>query len=120
MKPIRYILSYCAPHRRLAYTTIGFHFVMIAAGMALPQLVRQAIDTGLGQHNFRFLLFAALLTILLALVRDAIWYRVNSGYQRFASWVAYDLRDRIYEKVQRSSFSFHVKQRTGDMFALSS
>src|SRR5262249_50793747 len=77
-------------------------------------------DFGLGQRNFRFLLFAAFLTIVLALIRDAIWYRVNSGYQRFASSVAYDLRDRIYEKVQRSSFSYHVRQRTGDMFALSS
>ena len=30
------------------------------------------------------------------------------------------LRDRIYEKIQRSSFTFHVRQRSGDLFALSS
>jgi ATP-binding cassette subfamily B protein len=120
VKPLRYILSYCQPHRRYAFITIGLHFVMIAAGMALPQLVRQAIDFGLGERNFRFLLFAAFMTVVLAVFRNVIWYRVNSGYQRFASSVAYDLRDRIYEKLQRSSFSFHIRQRSGDLFALSS
>ncbi len=120
MKPLRYIFEYARPHGRLALTTIGLHFVMAVLSMTMPQLVRQAIDGGLGQHNFRFLLFAAVLTILIAVVRDVIWYRVTSGYQRFASSVAYDLRDRIYEKVQRSSYSYLVRQRSGDLFSLSS
>jgi ABC-type multidrug transport system fused ATPase/permease subunit len=119
VKPLQYIYEYARPHGRLALTTIGLHFVMAVLSMTMPQLVRQAIDHGLGEHNFRFLLFAAILTILVALVRNAVWYRVSSGYQRFASSVAYDLRDRIYEKVQRSSYSFLVKQRSGDMFSIS-
>jgi hypothetical protein len=58
---------------------------MAVLGMTMPQLVRQAIDHGLGEHNFRFLLFAAILTILLAIVRNLVWYQVTAGYQRFAS-----------------------------------
>jgi ATP-binding cassette subfamily B protein len=116
---LKHILSYVYPHRRLAYSTIGFHFLQVALAMALPQLVRYAIDYGLGERNFRFLFLAALLTIVLALVRDAVWYRVTSGYQRFASSVAFDLRDRIFEKVQRSAYTYITRARSGDLFALS-
>jgi ATP-binding cassette subfamily B protein len=116
---LRHILSYAYPHRRLAFPTIGFHFLQIALAMALPQLVRYAIDVGLGERNFRFLLVAAALTIVLALLRDAVWYWVTAGYQRFASSVAFDLRDRIFEKVQRSAYTHITRARSGDLFALS-
>lgn len=120
MKPLQFIISYCKPHQRLALSTLGLHVVQVALAMALPQLVRSAIDNGLGQRNFRFLLFAAFMVIVLALFRSAVWYRVSRGYQYFSAVVAFDLRDRIYEKVQRSTIGFMSRQRTGDMFALSS
>jgi ATP-binding cassette subfamily B protein len=116
---LKHILAYAYPHRRLAYSTVGFHFLQVALAMALPQLLRYAIDVGLGQRNFRFLLLAAMLTIVLALLRDAVWYRVTSGYQRFASSVSFDLRDRIFEKVQRSSYPYITRSRSGDLFSLS-
>ena len=119
MSSLRHILAYAYPHRRLAFSTIGFHLLQVALAMALPQLLRYAIDVGLGERNFRFLLLAALLTVGLALVRDAIWYRVGTGYQRFASSVAFDLRDRIFEKVQRSAYTYITRSRSGDLFSLS-
>lgn len=120
MRYLRVILGYASPYQSLGWTTIGWHFVQILLAMSLPEIVRQAIDRGLGERNFGFLIAAAVLTIVLALIRDAVWYRVTYGYQRFASAVAFDLRDRIYEKVQRSSYAYHTRARSGDLFALSS
>ena len=120
MNPLRHVLNYAYPHRRGAYWVIAGHFLMMMLGMIMPQLVRTAIDSGLAERNFRFLVFAALATIAVAVVRDLIWYRVANGYQRFASSVAFDLRDRIFEKVQRSGFSFATRSRSGDLFSLSS
>ena len=77
MKPLQYILEYARPHRRMAFRTIGLHFVMALLSMSMPQLVRQAIDHGLGEHNFRFLLFAAILIIAPAL--DPIEFTVYDG-----------------------------------------
>jgi ATP-binding cassette subfamily B protein len=119
MSSLRTILAYAYPHRRLAYSTIGLHFLQVALAMAMPQLLRYAIDVGLGERNFRFLLLAAILTVALALVRDAIWYRVGLGYQRFSASVAFDLRDRIFEKVQRSAYTYITRARSGDLFSLS-
>src|SRR5262245_12454823 len=116
---LKHLLAYVYPHRRLAYSTIGFHLLQVALAMVLPQLLRYAIDVGLGEKNFRFLLLAAMLTIVLALIRDAIWYRVTSGYQRFASSVSFDLRDRIFETVQRSSYTYTTRARSGHLLALS-
>ncbi|TAK25770.1 MAG: ABC transporter ATP-binding protein [Chloroflexota bacterium] len=120
MSTFRHILAYAAPYRGIAFSTIGFHFLQLLLSMSLPQIVRQAIDYGLGERNFKFLLLASGLTIVLALVRDAVWYRVTYGYQRFATSVGYDLRDRIYEKVQRSAYTYHTRARSGDLFSLSS
>lgn len=120
MSTLRRILSYALVYRRQAAITLSAHVFQILLTLVLPILIKRAIDGGLGQRDYKLIVFAALATIGVTVVRSFVWYQVSYGYNQVSSLVAYTLRDRIYEKIQRNGLAFHLRSHSGDLFALSS
>lgn len=88
-----------------------------AAELAFPTVVRQVIDVGLGRGDVDFLLLAALVILGLGLLRSVL-----SMAQRYLSeWisyhVSYDLRNRLYDHVQRLPFSYHDRAQSGQLIS---
>lgn len=90
-----------------------------AAGFALamPQLIRWAIDFGIGRGNVAALATAALAVVGAALLRGVFAY----GQQYLSEWVAqrvaYELRNQLYDRLQRLSFAFHDRAQTGQLMS---
>jgi len=97
-----------------------------------PQLVRWAIDTGLHVRiegvnhetstgvalgSTRTLVIAALGIVAAAAARGVFTY----GQTYLAEWVsqrvAYDLRNAIYDHLQRLSYAYHDKAQTGQIMS---
>jgi ATP-binding cassette subfamily B protein len=88
-----------------------------------PVLVGYAIDTGLkvndttklAEGSGRTLVIAALLIIGVAAARGVFQYFQTFSAEVMAQRVAYDIRNDIYDHLQRLSFAYHDKAQTGQV-----
>lgn len=98
-----------------------------AAVLAIPQLIRWAIDYGLGLEivdgetvatGDRDLLFVAAAALIgAALVRGIFAYGQTYLGEWIGQRVAYDIRNHIYDRLQRLSYAYHDQQQTGQLMS---
>jgi ABC-type multidrug transport system fused ATPase/permease subunit len=85
-----------------------------------PQLLKWAINYGIGEEhaNRLFVLMIAALAIFAAAAFRSV---AQFGRQFLGQWlgqkVAYDLRNSIYNRLQRLSFAYHDSHQTGQLMS---
>jgi ATP-binding cassette subfamily B multidrug efflux pump len=86
-----------------------------AANLTAPQLVRLAVDDGLGRAQRSTLLFAVLGLIGIAALRGL--FNFFQGYlaERASQGVAFDMREALFARIQRLSFSYYDQAQTGQL-----
>lgn len=100
---------------------VGLAYLSMACAALLnlfiPQVIKNAIDSGIAAGQASGLFWAAGLIVGIAVIRSTAAF----GQQYFGQWltyrVAYDLRNRFYDRVQRLPFAFHDKAQTGDLMS---
>ena len=113
----RRLLAYLRPYPRAVLLGYGGMLVATLLNLAVPQLLKFAIDQGLADDNPSALFWAGAVIMLIAVVR------AGAGYlQRFyGEWLtfraAYDLRNDFYQAVQHLPFAFHDRAHTGDLMS---
>jgi len=90
-----------------------------------PQLVSYAIDAGINPQKIdgqlevdgstRTLMIAAVLIIGAAVARGVFQFLQTYTGEFVAQRVAYDIRNSIYDRLQRLSFAYHDKAQTGQI-----
>lgn len=121
------LLTFLAPYkRRVLLASVA---VLGASGFVLliPQLVRWAINFGLGAKveggefvtdgNSQTLVIAALAVVGAALARGLFTFFQTYQGEWISQRVAYDLRNSIYDRLQRLSYAYHDKQQTGQLMS---
>ncbi|MDZ4279071.1 MAG: ABC transporter ATP-binding protein [Dehalococcoidia bacterium] len=117
------LLAFAVPYWR----TILLAWLCVAGASAfvllMPLLVKWAIDTGLDVQNGvptgdkQTLIILGAAVIGVAVGRGAFAY----GQQYLGEWiaqrVAYDIRNAIYNHLQRLSFAYHDKAQTGQVMS---
>ena len=117
MRELRSLLPYLKPYRR-AYL-LGLVFVVISNLFAAlgPRFLQQGIDAVRAGGSFRDVEVAILLLLAAALIGGVARYGMrellNSGSRR----VETDLRDQLYQHLQRMSAEFYDRYPTGDVMA---
>jgi len=85
--------------------------------LTMPSLLRWGIDAGLTGGNRKLLWLIAAGVVGTAIGRGAFAY----GQQYLAEWiaqrVAYDIRNNIYNHLQKLSFAYHDKAQTGQIMS---
>ncbi len=129
---MRYLLRlfhYVRPYRRqfsVAWLCVVFAscFVMVS-----PLLIRYAIDLGLDpqkdasgkfvslEGNGTLVVFAALGVIVFAFGRGLASFGQQYLGESMGQKVAYDIRNEIYNNLQRLSYSYHDKVQTGQIMS---
>jgi ATP-binding cassette subfamily B protein len=118
--PLRALLGYAAPYR-VAYAT-GVTCLLVATGvsLAIPRTVQRAIEAlqrdgaaaSIGPHVMLILGLAA----ANAAVRLGSRFAIMGSAQR----VEHDLRNALYESLERLPPAFFARQTTGDIMARAS
>lgn len=116
MRGIRYM-------RHHKWIAIGAYISLIISTLStlfVPLITRFIIDEGLNPENPSdsdegLVIRLGLLMVGLAVVGGLFTFLQGYLAERASQWVAFDLRNNLYEKVQRLSFSYHDKAQTGQL-----
>jgi ATP-binding cassette subfamily B protein len=126
MYPLR-LLAFLGPYKRRTALAVFCVFASGAAMLAMPQLIRWAIDYGVSieeQNGERvatgeekYLVIAAAAIIAVALFRGVFGYGQTYLGEWLSQRVAYDIRNQIYDRLQRLSYAYHDQQQTGQLMS---
>jgi ABC-type multidrug transport system fused ATPase/permease subunit len=121
------LLTFLAPYKRRVVLAGLCILLSGAAVLAMPQLIRWAIDYGLGLEKQgdgyvatgerNLLVLAALGLIVAALIRGSFAYGQTYLGEWIGQRVAYDIRNSIYNRLQRLSYAYHDQQQTGQLMS---
>lgn len=90
-------------------------FLVNAANLATPQLLRYLIDRGITPLNMTWVWYAVLGLFAVAVVRGVFNFLQGYWSEVSAQGVAYDLRNVIFAKLEHLSFSYHDSAQTGKL-----
>ncbi len=92
---------------------------MLSTGFALvvPALLAWVVDQGLKSGNMRSLLLAAGAVLVVSVLRGLFAYGQGNLSQKASVLVAYDLRNLVYDHLQKLSFSYHDENETGQLMS---
>ena len=115
MNVLSRLLADARPYRRQTILTYICLTAITILNLIVPWLIKQAIDVGLARRNAGFLALVALAILGVSLFR-ALFGLGQRYYQEWLSQhIAYDLRNRVYDKLQRLSFSYHDYAESGQL-----
>lgn len=104
-------------NRYKKYTLLGL-FGMISAqilAVTIPQILREVIDHAIETADRDYLFKMALLVFGLGILRGATGFLARYYVEAESHYVAYDIRNEFYNKIQRLSFSYHDSAKTGEL-----
>ena len=105
--------------RRRRHMAAAYVALIASSGFALavPRLLGDTVDEVLRGGDFREVVELAILILLVSAGRGAFAY----GQTYLSEWtgqlVAYDVRNSLFNRLQRLSFSYHDGQQTGDQMS---
>jgi len=91
--------------------------VTTAFSLAVPWILREAIDTVVSQGERSFLILAAAAIVGLSALRGLTAYAHNYLSEVVSQKTVYDIRNAIYDRLQKMSFAFHDQTQTGQLMS---
>ncbi|MFH0768178.1 MAG: ABC transporter ATP-binding protein [Chloroflexota bacterium] len=88
-----------------------------AFSLVVPWVLREAIDTVMGQGERSFLILAATAVVAASALRGIFAYGHNYLSEVASQKTAYDIRNALYDQLQRLSFAYHDKTQTGQLMS---
>ena len=111
------IFRYLRPYRKQVVLLYLSLFAALGIQMTIPYVLGRAIDDGIVARDRDFLLRAAILIVVLTVAQGIFSYGRTYYSQWIAEKVGYDIRNEIYEHLQRMPFSFHDRSQTGQLMS---
>ncbi|HEY9086699.1 MAG TPA: ABC transporter ATP-binding protein [Anaerolineaceae bacterium] len=115
MKGIQRTLRYLRLYWKPALGAFASLLLVNAANLITPQLLRDLIDNGITGLNMNRIWLVAGLLVVIALVRGVFNFAQGYWSEFTSQGVAYELRNVIYDRLQRLSFSYHDRAQTGKL-----
>ncbi|MCA1669052.1 MAG: ABC transporter ATP-binding protein/permease [Thermomicrobia bacterium] len=114
-KALRRALWYLRAYWRDALGALLALFMVSAANLVAPQMIRLAIDSGIAHHRQRAVTLAVIGLIAIAVVRGLFNFLQGFLAERASQGVAYDLRNALFAQIERLSFSYYDRVETGQL-----
>ena len=115
MKSLARALGYLKPYWPLALGTFVCLLVASLLNLVIPALTGRIIDDGIDKKAVDVIVWGSLAMIGVALVRALFSFLQGFWAAKASQNVAYDLRNVLYEKIQKLSFGYHDRAQTGQL-----
>ena len=98
---------------------VAYFCLLAGAALALviPRLTGQAIDLALSSGRRSTLVWLSLGISGAGIIRSVLSYWQSYLSEYLSQRVAYDLRNRLYNRLQRLSYAFHDQSHTGQLMS---
>ena len=98
---------------------LAFICIILTTGFAIiiPRMLGDGMDTVLGMGKRSFVIVAAVVVIAASALRGLTGYGQRYFAEVVAQKVTYNIRNALYERLQRLSFSFHDQNQTGQLMS---
>lgn len=110
-RSLRYLVNYWV-------VTLGGGIALLLvnlANLATPQLLRTLIDEGIIPLNMSRVWWVAVALVTVAVIRGVFNFLQAYWSEVASQGVAFDMRNVIFEKLQKLSFSYHDRSQTGKL-----
>ncbi len=115
MQSLKRVLLNLNSHR-LIVSGAGVSLLLLTAANAVtPQLFRWGIDQGIVRQDLQIVLKSASAMVLVAIGRGVFNFGQSFWAEQASQEVAYDLRNKIFKKIQNLSFSYHDQAQTSQL-----
>jgi ATP-binding cassette subfamily B protein len=117
MAPLLRLRTFIKPY--LPQTFLNLILLLTLTGLSLyvPSVIRQIVDVGLTSGQPRLLVNSALVLLGLGLATALL----NLCQRYLAEWIAarigYDLRNKLYDHIQRQPFTYHDHNQSGQLIS---
>src|SRR4051812_36699665 len=116
------VLKFLSRYRWAAALAIALLLVNITIEMTLPQILGSAItqlrEHRAGQADYPAALYVQIF-VSLVLIRGAVGFILGPVRNRVIQRTLGDIRGAIYDAIQRLSFTYHDKARSGELISRS-
>ncbi len=89
--------------------------IVTATNLINPQLLRIVVDQGISAGNLGTIVKTSLIILGLAVVRDLCTFAQSYWGEKASQGAAYDMRNAIFARLERLSFSYHDQAQTGQL-----
>ena len=107
--------KFLAPHKWQALAAFLALLLSNAASLIQPQFTRLIVDRGIGSGNLSLIVWLCLALVGFSILNSLFSFGQGALMVRTAQDVAYDMRNRLYAKIQALSFSYHDQAQTGQL-----
>ncbi len=108
-------MAYLWPYRHMAGVAFLSLVIVSLASLAGPRILQWGIDEGIQARDARVIYLSALAMVAVAAGRGIFAFVQGYGSEVASQGVAFDLRNLLYDKLQRLSFSYHDQAQTGQL-----
>jgi len=117
MRNLKHLLPLLRPYRKQVLLTTTTLICLTGIELLFPTIIRLVIDQGIASRETSFLIHAALIVLGLGLLRALFAYIQRFSAEWVSHHVAYDLRNRLYDHIQRLPFTYHDRTQSGQLIS---
>lgn len=117
MTSFRWIWSYINSHKVKLF--IGLILVLGVSGLNMlnPYFAGKIVDDVIMGQNQEILWILLAAMIAVVVIKSVIRYNYQLMFEKVSQGVVYDVREKLYERLQQLDFKFYDRTRTGDIMA---
>ncbi|MFE1746069.1 ABC transporter ATP-binding protein [Coleofasciculus sp. H7-2] len=115
MQPLQRVLGSLSAYRGISLGALLSSLLLTAAYAVTPQLFRWGIDGGIARQNLQIVFYSAGWMVVAAIARGLFNFGQSFWAESASQGVAYDLRNKIFSKIQNLSFSYHDQSQTSQL-----
>lgn len=117
MKSLLRLRGFLRPYWSQIAFALTALILLTLISLTVPLIIRQVIDQGLLDQDVTLVITAAVVLLCIGILRSILIYWQRYLTERIAAQVGYDLRNAMYDHIQRLSFTYHDHAETGQLIS---
>lgn len=115
MKPLQRALGYLRNNWLIFLGAYVSLILVTASNLVTPRLIQRIIDEGIIERNVNVIITMTVVILALAALRAGFQFLQGYWSEKASQGAAFEMRNTLYEKLQKLSFSYHDRAQTGQL-----
>ncbi|MGY4691699.1 ABC transporter ATP-binding protein [Salibacterium sp. K-3] len=114
---LRRFIGYYKPYKKLFTLTFTCAVFVALLDLVFPLVVNQVVDTLLPQGNISVIIWACMGLFVIYILNTGAHFVVTYWGHRLGINIETDMRDELFDHVQRLSFTYYDNNKTGHLLS---